>query len=312
MIQNTRKNKKGKYKKNMQKQINMKKCPTKSEMNEQVFFFLIWRRVWPKRTLRGHPCISKVNIWKVFFWYNRKEKLLFRENWKWSKGKMSSRWKRSRTQKIKQKTETKNNGECETWWTKTKWWKKDARNTWWKKKRECFSWERSFFFKEDFFGKQKRDKTNKRSILFAKNAWIEWKRMEKEEKKGDLSWKFWRRTMVRWISQFNWIKNNFFFSSSQQESPKCENWRNHFLKKKFSDIFSKKSNIEESKHNEKTHKERTKQEEEVKRKSKDNQLLFRWFFFRNKGIKKTFFKKVLKTHTIGKMFFGDHAWETVL
>ena len=79
-------------------------------------------------------------------------------------------------------------------------------------------------------------------------------------------------------------------------------------------FFNKKSNNEESKHNEKTHKERTKQEEEVKRKSKENHFLFRSVFFlnRNKGIKKIFFKKSLKTQTNGNMFFEDHAWETVL
>ena len=84
-----------------------------------------------------------------------------------------------------------------------------------------------------------------------------------------------------------------------------------FFREKF---FCKKSNNEESKHNEKTHKERTKQKEEVKRKSKEDQLLFRGVFFlnRNKGIKNTFFTKSLKTQTNGKMFFEDHAWRTVL
>ena len=71
-----------------------------------------------------------------------------------------------------------------------------------------------------------------------------------------------------------WIKNNFFFSTSQQESQKCENWRNHFPKQMFTEIFNKKSNIEESKHNEKTHKERTKQEEEEKRKSDRESVTF--------------------------------------
>ena len=60
--------------------------------------------------------------------------------------------------------------------------------------------------------------------------------------------------------------------------------------------FDKKSYNEESEHNEKTHKERTNQEE-VKKKRKENQLLFRGVFFlnRNKGIEKIFFKKSLKT-----------------
>ena len=54
------------------------------------------------------------------------------------------------------------------------------------KKRKFFM--REFFFEqnkktEDFFGKYKRDQRNKRSLCSQKNAWIEWKRMEKEEKK---------------------------------------------------------------------------------------------------------------------------------
>ena len=50
------------------------------------------------------------------------------------------------------------------------------------KKRMFFM--REFFFGEDFFGKYKRDKTHNKVYLFAKNAWIEWKRMDKQEKKG--------------------------------------------------------------------------------------------------------------------------------
>ena len=93
-----------------------------------------------------------------------------------------------------------------------------------------------------------------------------------------------------------WIKNNFFFQHvTTRKSKKCENWRNHFSKKKkSSDIFNKNSNIEESKHNEKTHKERTKQEEEeeVKRKSKENQLLFRGVFLKQKqGDQQDIFQK---------------------
>ena len=40
------------------------------------------------------------------------------------------------------------------------------------------------------------------------------------------------------------------------------------FQKNSTEIFNKKSNIEESRHNEKTHKERTKQEEEAKKKVK--------------------------------------------
>ena len=70
-------------------------------------------------------------------------------------------------------------------------------------------------------------------------------------------------------------------STSQQNSKKSENWRNHFSIFFRETFFCKKSNNEKSKHNEKTHKERTKQEEEeeVNRKNKENQLLFKGVFF---------------------------------
>ena len=110
-----------------------------------------------------------------------------------------------------------------------------------------------------------------------------------------------------------WIKNNYF-SARHNKIVKHVIIGETIFQDFFSKIFSRRrSNNEERKHNEKTHKESPKQEEEVKRKSKENQLLFRCVFFhRNKGIKKTFFsKKSLKTQTIGKMFFEDHAWSAV-
>ena len=61
---------------------------------------------------------------------------------------------------------------------------------------------------EDFFGKYKRDKTNNRSLCSQKNAWIEWKRMEKEK---NPSRKFLRRRMVRCPHQF--VKKTTFFSA---------------------------------------------------------------------------------------------------
>ena len=61
------------------------------------------------------------------------------------------------------------------------------------KKRTCFTREILSFLQkeeeEDFFEKKKRDKTNKRSVCSQK-CWIEWKRMEQEEKRNIFPGKF--------------------------------------------------------------------------------------------------------------------------
>ena len=99
------------------------------------------------------------------------------------------------------------------------------------KKRMFFM--REFFFEQNkkngrFFRKiQTRSKKQKVS-LFAQNAWIEWKRMEKEEKKEDPSWTILRRRMVRCPLQFVVQGAAFFLSTSQQESKKCEKWKTIF------------------------------------------------------------------------------------
>ena len=67
------KSKEGKIEKrrtNMQKQILMKKCTKKKEMNKHFFFN--WRSVWAK----GHQeatRVCKMDIWKVFFWKKQQE-----------------------------------------------------------------------------------------------------------------------------------------------------------------------------------------------------------------------------------------------
>ena len=83
-------------------------------------------------------------------------------------------------------------------------------------------------------------------------------------------------------------KKQLFFSTSQQDSKKCENWR-PFLKFFSRKFFIKKSNNEESKHNEKTHKERTKHEEKVKRISYFSEAFF--FIEQKQGDKEDIFQK---------------------
>ena len=87
------------------------------------------------------------------------------------------------------KRSSKNGNEKQRWMRNVmnknkEWWTKDARNTWWKKKRMFFMWEIFFNNKKtgDFFGTQKRDKTNKRSLCSQKFLdWNEenWKRRKK-------------------------------------------------------------------------------------------------------------------------------------
>ena len=88
----------------MQKQINMKKCTTKREMNKQVFF-MIWRSVWSKTGHYETTHASKKGIFEKFFFLiqsegeivvQRKLKVKLQE-------KMSSRRRRSRKQMTKQK-----------------------------------------------------------------------------------------------------------------------------------------------------------------------------------------------------------------
>ena len=79
-----------------------------------------------------------------------------------------------------------------------------------------------------------------------------------------------------------------FFEKCAKDNSKTQVF---FLTKFF---FNKKSNNKEGEHNDSTHKERTNREE-VKRKSKENQSLFKGFFWdRNKEIQDTFTKKTLK------------------
>ena len=86
----------------------------------------------------------------------------------------------------------------------------------------------------------------------------------------------------------------FFFSARLNRMVKNVKNGRPFFKFFFREnFFIKKSNNEESEHNEKTHKERTKQEEEEgKRKSTENQLLFRsGFFLTEKRDKEDIFQK---------------------
>ena len=119
--------------------------------------------------------------------------------------------------------------------------------------------------------------------LFAKNAFLEWKRIEKKRKGRTF-----RKEETMFLSFLGKIvrrrivKHKFFLP-------------NFFVKKK--------SNNKESKHNERTHEERTNQEEEeVKRKSKEN-LSF-WFLFldSNKEIQNNFTQKDIENTENGKMF----------
>ena len=80
---------------------------------------------------------------------------MFKENWKWSTGKMSSRRRRSRKQKIKQKRKRKTMVNAKRDEQKTKSDEKRMQETL-DKKKECFSWEGFFFFFQKhgrFFGK---------------------------------------------------------------------------------------------------------------------------------------------------------------
>ena len=113
----------------------------------------------------------------------------------------------------------------------------------------------------------------------------EWK---KKKKRKILLGNFCEREWQDVLHNFLFKKQHF--STSQQDSQKCENWKNHFSRFFSRRFFSiRRVTTRRAKHNEKTHKERTKQEEEVKRKSKENQLLFRGFFL--KGEKEDIFQK---------------------
>ena len=171
--------------------------------------------------------------------------IVVQENWKWSTRKMSSRRRRSRTQMIKQKWKRKTEANAKRDEQKQKVMNKGCKKHLMKEKKRMFFMREFFFWTKQkkngrFFRKiQTRSKKQKVS-LFAKKACIEWKRMEKEEKKEDPSWTILRRRMVRCPLQFVVQGAAFFLSTSQQESKKCENWRNHFSRF-FSQKFFKKT-----------------------------------------------------------------------
>ena len=89
----------------------------------------------------------------------------------------------------------------------------------------------------------------------------------------------------------NYVFVSFFFEKCAKDNSKTQVC---FFLPKFFFFVNKNSNNKEGKHNDSTHKERTNREE-VKRKSKENQSLFKGFFWdRNKEIQDIFTKKTLK------------------
>ena len=95
--------------------------------------------------------------------------------------------------------------------------------------------------------------------------------MEKEEKSKIILEKF-AKENGKMSSPFCWMKNNYFSARHNRIVKNVKSGETIFQDFFFAKIFSRRrSNNEESKHNGKTHKEKTKLEEEVKRKNKENQ-----------------------------------------
>ena len=180
----------------MQKQINMKRCTTKREMNKQVFFFDV------------EKCVSKKVHWEVthackkgifvFFLIQQEGETVVQEHWKWSTRKMSSRRRRSRTQMIKQKWKRKTEANAKRDEQKQKVIKKRCKKHLMKEK--CFSWE--FFFK--------KKKNNGRFSLENKNEIKQTKSLFVRKKKMlGLNGREWKKKKKRKISLGNFCEGEW-------------------------------------------------------------------------------------------------------